>query len=103
MDLMSTPSGINPPSWDQTETIYQNYLLHGGQEDIMEWYFNNADMGEGRVVPTHFSKTFVENYSERNNIFYLLIYAFKFGIAALCVTKSSGQSGISIHLFANQV
>ena len=66
IDLVEMPSAINPPNWNQTDTIYQEYLLHGGQVDTKEWFLNNADMGGGKMVPTNFSKTLVENYSERN-------------------------------------
>ena len=74
IDLLNMPSGITPPKLKQTEQIYQDYLLHGGQVDAKEFCFNNANMGGGRMVPTNFNKIFVENYSRRNFCYILVIF-----------------------------
>ena len=76
IDLLDMPNSVTPPRLNQTEQIYQDYLLHGGQVDTKEFYFNNANMGGGKKVPTNFSKIFVENYSERNCLFCLVIFSF---------------------------
>ena len=82
IDLLDMPSGITPPKLSQTDQIYQDYLLHGGQVDAKERYFNNANMGGGRMVPTNFSKIFVENYSEGNFLLYFyVILPFQYQIS----------------------
>ena len=76
IDLLNMPSSVTPPKLNQTEQIYQDYLLHGGQVDTKEFYFNNANMGGRKMVPTNFTKIFVENYSERKCLLNFVIFRF---------------------------
>ena len=55
-----------PPNWEQTEAIYKDYLLHGGQVDTNEWYLDSKLYGDDGNLQATFTKIQVDNYSKRN-------------------------------------